>query len=285
MTAVIRRRRRWARLALEEQASSAATAAGRVRGRPTGPGMRTLFKTAMSRGRSAVCPGVSTKAGGSPATSSAAWTLLLGPPRDRPSPTASARALRRRHMTARSWPDDASAPPAPDLTCGAPPAAPAAAPEAEPPFFLGQRLLQRIQGLPGDRRPGRLLMRPHDRGVHTDQFQPDLPARYGLGDQRVHQRPEHPGSGPAAEPEVERGPRPVPFRDITPAGPGAEPPQDPVELITHPPGQRPGSRHRQMRLDQRPLGIGHIKARHVRVLPATASPPPGLTWIRTPNNS
>jgi hypothetical protein len=40
--------------------------------------------------------------------------------------------------------------------------------------FLGQRLLQRIQGLPGDRQPGRLLMRPHDRGVHADHLQPDL---------------------------------------------------------------------------------------------------------------
>jgi ADP-ribose pyrophosphatase YjhB (NUDIX family) len=33
----------------------------------------------------------------------------------------------------------------------------------------------------------RLLMRPHDRGVHADHLQPDLPTRCGLGDQRVRQ--------------------------------------------------------------------------------------------------
>nr|WP_228648275.1 hypothetical protein [Microtetraspora sp. AC03309] len=71
---------------------------------------------------------------------------------------------------------------------------------------------------------------------------------------------------------VDRGPRPVPFRHVTPAGSGAKPPPDPIELITHPPWQRPGSRHRQMRLDQRPLGIGHIEARHIRVLPAHPRP-------------
>lgn len=105
-------------------------------------------------------------------------------------------------------------------------------------------------------------MRPHDRGVHADQFQADLPLRGRLGDPRVRQVLEHPGPGPGAEPGVDRGPRPLPLRDVTPATAGAKPPQHHVELIPHPPRQRPGSRHRQLRLDQGPLSIRHVKSPH-----------------------
>lgn len=54
------------------------------------------------------------------------------------------------------------------------PAALMAAAEVEPPF-LGQCLLQRVQGVSGHRQPSRFLVCPHDRGVHADQFQTDLP--------------------------------------------------------------------------------------------------------------
>jgi hypothetical protein len=61
---LIPRLRRQARLAREEYALSAATASGRVRGRPTGPRTLTFSSTAMNRGLSAACPGVSTNASG-----------------------------------------------------------------------------------------------------------------------------------------------------------------------------------------------------------------------------
>jgi len=52
ITALMPRLRRWARLAREEYALSAATAPGRVRGRPTGPRTFTLARTAANCGLS-----------------------------------------------------------------------------------------------------------------------------------------------------------------------------------------------------------------------------------------
>jgi hypothetical protein len=96
MTALIPRLRRQARLAREEYALPAATASGRVRGRPTGPRTLTFSSTAMNRGLPAACPGVSTNASGRQRRSAARWTLLVSPLRERPSAAASSRARRRR---------------------------------------------------------------------------------------------------------------------------------------------------------------------------------------------
>lgn len=49
--------RRWARLVREEYALSAATAAGRVRGRPMGTRILMRARTAVKRGALAACPG------------------------------------------------------------------------------------------------------------------------------------------------------------------------------------------------------------------------------------
>src|SRR5699024_4773834 len=83
----------------EEYALSATTASGRVLGRP-GPrrGTRMSSRTSTSMAPSLRWPPVSTIASGIPRPSTAAWTLLLSPPRDLPtacpSGSSTARFLR-----------------------------------------------------------------------------------------------------------------------------------------------------------------------------------------------
>lgn len=68
------------------------------RGRPTGPGTFTRSRTATNCGLSPACPGVSRNASGRQRSSAARWILLVGPPRERPSPAALKRARCRRRV-------------------------------------------------------------------------------------------------------------------------------------------------------------------------------------------
>jgi hypothetical protein len=43
------------------------------------------------------------------------------------------------------------------------------------PLFLGHRSLQRVEHLARDRQTGRIVVRPHHRGIHANQFQADRP--------------------------------------------------------------------------------------------------------------
>ena len=187
MTALIPRLRRQARLAREEYALSAATASGRVRGRPTGPRTLTFSSTAMNRGLSAACPGVSTNAGGRQRRSAARWTLLVSPPRERPSAAASSRARRRRRSRRRSARSDfpAGEPPATGTIC---PVSVALFPRRGP--------FQRRQDLRFHHHPGRVVMGAGHRGVHANQRRVRLAAPSSLGDHPLHQRGEAPGLPP-----------------------------------------------------------------------------------------
>lgn len=80
----LRRRDWW--IARDEYALSAMTASGLRRGRPA-PDRGTL-KASMTSSKtveSLTSPGVTTTARGSPRPSQARWTLVVNPPRDRPS--------------------------------------------------------------------------------------------------------------------------------------------------------------------------------------------------------
>src|SRR5512142_1986726 len=85
MVARMPRRRSSVRVVRAEYALSATTCSGRVRGRPTPPaGTRIAASSPGSCGLSPACPGVSSTASGRPRPSTARWSLLLSPPRDRP---------------------------------------------------------------------------------------------------------------------------------------------------------------------------------------------------------
>lgn len=69
----------------------------------------TFSNTATNRGLSAACPGVSTNVGGRQRRSAARWTLLVSPPRERPSAAALSRARWRRRSRRRSARSDSPA--------------------------------------------------------------------------------------------------------------------------------------------------------------------------------
>jgi hypothetical protein len=65
--------------------ASAITRSGRVRGRPRPPrGTRTASRTTSKTVESLTLPGVRTTDSGRPRPSTARWTLVVSPPRDRP---------------------------------------------------------------------------------------------------------------------------------------------------------------------------------------------------------
>jgi hypothetical protein len=94
ITARLPRRRSVRRIAPDEYALSAMTASGLRRGRPTpARGTRTAAGTASKAVESLTLPGVTRTARGRPRPSQARWTLVVSPPRDRPSVwSAAARA-------------------------------------------------------------------------------------------------------------------------------------------------------------------------------------------------
>ena len=154
----------------------AATASGRVRGRPTGPRTLTFSSTAMNRGLSAACPGVSTNASGRQRRSAARWTLLVSPPRERPSAAASSRARRRRRSRRRSAPG-------PELLGHLPPLAAGTEPPDDALKLFAQVL--REGAVPSDRQE-RLCQFPLIIAQFTSRHLSVLPARR---DARVRIRP------------------------------------------------------------------------------------------------
>src|ERR1041385_6111701 len=84
MTALIPRVRRWERFWRDEYALSPATASGRVRGRPTGPGTRILFRTGMNCGLSPACPAVIFSERGRHCGTQDRGGFVVSPPRERP---------------------------------------------------------------------------------------------------------------------------------------------------------------------------------------------------------
>lgn len=89
----------------------------------------------------------------------------------------------------------------------------------------------------------------------TDTSQSMSPATSAWAPGGPEHPPERAVQGPPAEPGVRCGPRTVPLGHVTPSGPGAELPHDPVEHLAVvqplPAPQRLG----QQRRDELPLGI------------------------------
>src|SRR3954463_15508111 len=93
MTALIPRLRRCERFWRDEYALSPATASGRVRGRPTGPGTRILSRTGMNCGLSPACPAVTLSERGRHCGRQDRCVLMVSPPRERPRSAAASPLL------------------------------------------------------------------------------------------------------------------------------------------------------------------------------------------------
>jgi hypothetical protein len=108
--------------------------------------------------------------------------------------------------------------------------------------------------------PGRMLVRPRDRGVHG-HVPGDQPGRISAALQGGQDRPAGPVPLPAAEQAVDRLPRPVARRHVPPwrAGPG--PPPDPVHELPFRPFRRAPRllAARQVRLQHRPLRVTQVR--------------------------
>lgn len=262
ITALMRRRRRLARLALEEYALSAATASGRVRGRPTGPRTVTFFRTAVKWGLSAACPSVSSNDSGRQRRSAARWTLLVSPPRERPIRAAFslARRLRRSRLRSCRWGAAASSP-----STSAP--FRAFVPHCRPFFSLLDRFFEGGEGLLTQRHAGGVVVGAGDRGVHADQGQVRLPAPGRLGDHPVQHGLEDALVTPLEEAVIDGLPGPEFRRDVPPGAAGPEPEDHRFELLPQPLRVRSESAYRQERLDQLPVIISEFCTRHGMGLP------------------
>lgn len=83
---MIPRRRRWRRIAREENALSPRTRSGRVRGRPRSRrGTRRWRISGKNMGASLAWPGLSSTTIGRPWPSTTWWIFVVSPPRDRPT--------------------------------------------------------------------------------------------------------------------------------------------------------------------------------------------------------
>jgi hypothetical protein len=107
---------------------------------------------------------------------------------------------------------------------------------------------------------GRVLMRPSDRGIHTD-IPGDQPGRVRPGLQPGHHPPPHTAPLPAAEQAVHRLPGPVTRWHVPPRRPDPHPPPDPVNELPLTPFRRPAwlAPTRQQRLQLRPLPVGQVE--------------------------
>jgi hypothetical protein len=129
-------------------------------------------------------------------------------------------------------------------------------------FLLGGGLLQSVHDLLVDAYPGGVVMAAGGGGVDADQGQVCLPLAGGFGGQTLQKRAEDTGVPPDPEASVDGGPGPEFARHLTPLGTGPEPPDHPPELVPQPLGVRTVLAGRQIRLDQLPLLMGELPARH-----------------------
>lgn len=228
---------------------SATTASGRVQGRPTGPGTFTRSRTATNRRLSPACPGVSTNASGRQRRSAARWILLVGPPRECPSPAAFKRARCRRRTRQRS---------ARAERCTVRPAA--VVPPRRPRFGRGSRFQGRqLLGVQGH--PGSVVVRPCCRRVHAAQAQVRLALGSGLGNHRLHQVLEDSLCRPDPEAVVRTLPGPELAGKVAPGAARAEPPHHRVEVFPQV-GDGSACGDRKVGLIQGPLRVGEIASRH-----------------------
>jgi hypothetical protein len=208
-----------------------------VRGRPRPPGRatRTWSTSPTSWVVSASCPGVSRVARLRPRPSQMVCSLVVSPPRDRPS--ACCRV---------AW-------------------------IGEIPLFWRRR---RAGGLPGSRRspfagPGGVLVSADDAGVDLG-VPVQLAGRVGLGVQGGLDPGPGPVGLPAGEPLVDRLPGTIALGQVPPRHSGPDPEQDAVEdlaMIT--PAPTPFRLGRgQQRRQPLPLLVGELKSSvHARLLP------------------
>jgi len=241
MVVLIRRLRRWERIALLEYALSARTRPGRVRGRP-GPRRAILSRpmSGMKATESWRCPALVTRASGRQPESASRWTLVVSPPRDRPS-------------ASRSFGLPGFVPAGGgSLSFGSAPCADRGAQHGhrQPP-----RVDVRRRGVP---RPGRVLVRPDDRRIRRHRPRPPL-RLIAPGPQRIQDHLPRPVPGPAAMPVVHRLPVPEPLRQVPPRAPRPGPVEDPVDHhpVVIPPVPLPRMSGQQRR-QQRPLRTGQI---------------------------
>lgn len=140
---------------------------------------------------------------------------------------------------------------------------------AQPAARAAQRVVGRFRqpaagaltlNVPVPARPGGVLVRAHDRGVHR-HLPGDQPGgirpRLQRGDD---QRPD-PGALPGAKEPVHAAPGPVALGDIAPRRPDPHPPADPVDQRALRPDRRATAllARRQQRGEQRPLLVGQVE--------------------------
>ena len=114
-----------------------------------------------------------------------------------------------------------------------------------------------------------MLVRPDDGAIDEVDGPVQLPRRDGAGLDRGEHAIPHPGEAPAAEATVQRRPRPVPRRDVSPGYTRGQLPENPVKDgamgVIGPAG--PGPRRRQQRRELSPLGVGEFMSLHNIILP------------------
>jgi hypothetical protein len=137
-------------------------------------------------------------------------------------------------------------------------------------LLLGGGFLQSLHDVLADEHPGGVVMGADGGGVHADQGQVRPAAAGGLSDQALQQGGEDTGIPPAPEAPIDGRPRPELVRHLTPLCAGPEPPDHPLELIPQPLGVRAVLTYRQERLDQFPLFVGELPARHDHLPTASA---------------
>ena len=196
-----------------ECALSPATASGPVRGRPTGPGTRIMFRTGMNCGLSPACPAVILSERGRHCGTQDKCVLVVSPPWERPRSAAASRALLRRRARRRSSRSGSVVRLVPHRC----------------PFFRGG-LLHRVQGLGLRDHPCGIMMGP-DRGrVHAGQRHVHQAMLRSLGDRPLEHRGEHPGIPPLPKLAVNGGPVPESLGQLPPFRPVPEPPHDALEV-------------------------------------------------------
>jgi hypothetical protein len=166
---------------------SKATWSGRFRGRPRRRGTRIPSSTGSSCVLSCRWPAVRRIASGRPRPSAARCSLVVSPPRLRPSASSTG---------------------------------------GTSPFFRRRQRLGRGGCVAC---PGRMLMRPDGGPVDRDHRPDDGPDCVRCALQGLEDLLPDPLAAPTKQPVVAGLPFPVPLRQITPGGPGAQHPEDPVE--------------------------------------------------------